>query len=558
MHIGMVIGDFYEEDRGSIYCIVLSLADKTLYVVPRYLFTDKYLREKGWSKSRVNKRKQGIGVGDLIDFESNQQLITEFEMRGRIDGPLRQLSVEPTGHLTGAFIASAVISSEKERRFVCPTLPHFEVLESKYRLFLSNVVYKCRITYELDMYNKRNHSIYACKPQIKLKFDQFIYVDSDPETWRELVFQAAWNIERNFTETIHHRYPRMCLPWHESNLVFSSECLILDDNEVFCKHLPNEKCFIGTIIPGDILFVRGRVIGCELRYCRYSKAYIVYKYYPQPEISEGIFEAPWCTSLMITEGNPMESRWNNGAIEFLGYVKLNNVNHFYCNFCIIMIRDPHNVLHGRVELGDANEMYRYEKDHTIGTRVWLRYCAEGVPIKWEIVALHEEEKCKVKHKKFKSIGLRLNRKGFVYCPHVCNFPMQICDEPELRSKVNVGDWFKFEAKFDVPQQCYIIHKVTEVVQRRRFEMLELANQDDVFAFRIPLTENFHATRALLYNKEIGFVQDTNKKITMFMCAWKESHPHNPTVPVWCTENTDPNGRLTPLRVVDIEMPEAKV
>jgi len=105
---------------------------------------------------------------------------------------------------------------------------------------------------------------------------------------------------------------------------------------------------------------------------------------------------------------------------------------------------------------------------------------------------------------FTSVGLLLNRRGTVYCPHVCNFPLQMTgwntdgknwnadfkvEYPSGfgREAMDVGDWFSFRAKFVEETQRYQIVEVFDV-EWRKYPAVQLASEKDTFAVSAPTND----------------------------------------------------------------------
>ncbi|CAK5116720.1 unnamed protein product [Meloidogyne enterolobii] len=459
-----------------------------------------------------------------------------------------------------------VISNEEVRRVHCHLFPNLKATTGKLADFLPNVCYFCIVAIKKMEENEDFKQI--CAERLKLKTIFGVKFDEESD---DFIAGAPWE-PRSVFVPVHPLYPKSALPWSDQNKVISSECVVINDKEVFVVHRPNHKGLIGFIIPGDFMYVDGRVLGCELYFCRYNMAYIVYGYYPHPLGKGGLRELAWCTPMTIGSENPMYTHWKDGGVkEFLGYVKLCRFNNFYCTFCIPLIVDPKNVLHGRVLLGDSNKMYQQEKEQNVGIRVWLKFNSDKKVFRWEITGLFDVFKTTTKqlplwarplpselegpkHHAFTSVGLRINRKGAVYCPHVCNFPMFIDSKTTNKSKISLGDWFSFNAIFDEKSKIYRILSVIKLVQHQKYLFKQIDGEEDVFMFNIPLTSNYFTSRHLLFNEEFGFVEDVDKKIIMFTIAFEETHPDTTERGVWCRENPDVENRLVPFCVVGIEDP----
>nr|CAD2165337.1 unnamed protein product [Meloidogyne enterolobii] len=459
-----------------------------------------------------------------------------------------------------------VISNEEVRRVHCHHFPNLKATTGKLADFLPNVCYFCIVAIKKMEENEDFKQI--CAERLKLKTIFGVKFDEESD---DFIAGAPWE-PRSVFVPVHPLYPKSALPWSDQNKVISSECVVINDKEVFVVHRPNHKGLIGFIIPGDFMYVDGRVLGCELYFCRYNMAYIVYGYYPHPLGKGGLRELAWCTPMTIGSENPMYTHWKDGGVkEFLGYVKLCRFNNFYCTFCIPLIVDPKNVLHGRVLLGDSNKMYQQEKEQNVGVRVWLKFNSDKKVFRWEITGLFDVFKTTTKqlplwarplpselegpkHHAFTSVGLRINRKGAVYCPHVCNFPMFIDSKTTNKSKISLGDWFSFNAIFDEKSKIYRILSVIKLVQHQKYLFKQIDGEEDVFMFNIPLTSNYFTSRHLLFNEEFGFVEDVDKKIIMFTIAFEETHPDTNERGVWCRENPDVENRLVPFCVVGIEDP----
>ncbi|KAL7073248.1 hypothetical protein ACQ4LE_007111 [Meloidogyne hapla] len=459
-----------------------------------------------------------------------------------------------------------VISNEDVRRIHCHQFPTLIATTGQLKDFIPNVCYYCTVEIE----DKKENEDFKQLPPNRLRLRGIFGVKFDAES-EDFIAGAPWE-PRSQIMSVHHWYPKTILPWSDQNKVISSECIVINEKEVFIVHRPNHKGLIGIVIPGDFMYVEGRVLGCELYFCRYNNAYIIYGYYPHPLGKGGLREQAWCTPMELGLENPMFTQWkDDGVKEFLGYVKFCRFNNFFCTYCIPLVVDPKNVLHGRVALGDANKIYEREKEQNIGIRVWLRFNSDKKVLRWEISGLFKptakqlplwarplpSELVKPKHKPFSSVGLKINRKGSVYCPHVCNFPMFLNDKTINKSKVNIGDWFSFSAMFDRNANKYRILVVIKIVQHHKFLVKQMEGEEDVFLFYIPLMANYFVSRNLLFNEEFGFVEDVDLKITTFTIALEEANPENNEKSVWCRENPDIENRLVPFCVVGIEEPEGK-
>jgi hypothetical protein len=96
--------------------------------------------------------------------------------------------------------------------------------------------------------------------------------------------------------------------------------------------------------------------------------------------------------------------------QFLGYVKLNRVNHFFRTFSIGLVVDPKNLMHGHFLLGDQNfyltdlDVDNKAADHGYGHPVWLRHLPDKRLLKWEIVELANQENKKGKGVRAKHVS----------------------------------------------------------------------------------------------------------------------------------------------------------
>ncbi|KAF7634670.1 hypothetical protein Mgra_00005918 [Meloidogyne graminicola] len=388
-----------------------------------------------------------------------------------------------------------VISNEEIRRIYCFQFPNLIATSGQIEEFIPNVCYHC--TVKIKDKKEKEDLKQISSNRLKLKRITGVKFDEEADNF---IAGAPWQPRLDLVD-VRPWYPKSILPWSDQNKIISSECIVINEREVFIVHRPNHKGFIGFIVPNDFMYVDGRVLGCELYFCRYNNAYIIYGYYPHPESKGGIRELAWCTPMDIGLENPMKTRLKPGGVkEFLGYVKLCRFNHFFCTYCIPLISDPKNVLHGRVALGDSNNAYEKEKEQNIGIRVWLRFNSEKTLFRWEIVEL------------FKATE----------------------KQPPL--------WAR---------------PLNNELEENKYVRREIDEEDD---FHIPLISNYFISRHLLFDEEFGFVEDVDLKIIMFTVAYEESHPNTfqKERNVWCRENPDIMNRLVPFCVVDILEPKGNL
>uniref|UniRef100_A0A914MJ06 Uncharacterized protein n=1 Tax=Meloidogyne incognita TaxID=6306 RepID=A0A914MJ06_MELIC len=151
-----------------------------------------------------------------------------------------------------------VISNEEVRRVHCHQFPNLKATTGKLADFLPNVCYFCIVA--IKKMEESEDFKQICAERLKLKSIFGVKFDEESD---DFIAGAPWE-PRSVFVPVHPLYPKTALPWSDQNKVISSECVVINDKEVFVVHRPNHKGLIGFIIPGDFMYVDGRVLGCEV------------------------------------------------------------------------------------------------------------------------------------------------------------------------------------------------------------------------------------------------------------------------------------------------------
>ncbi|KAL3119044.1 hypothetical protein niasHT_003827 [Heterodera trifolii] len=561
---GVVIHSFDSQNKNSAQSIVYVDHNRPLYVVPRYLFDITYLTNQGFSKSQVNKRSIELGFGANIQFESRGNQIVYFDRCSKGQDWIKmgeQLLLQEKDRrffFEDKFIdaknanillrAQGCVSDEEVRRFFCHSFHSVDSLRVPYaelQKVIPNVLYDLFVNIDLDMHGyEPNMESAHCQPTFSLSFNRW---HKALRCEFEKIRAAPWhNIPVPRITSINLRYIIRAI--NPPPAVYSLCGVLISEKEVFCPCFSDFRCVLALVMEHDVTLRIGSVLHFNMFYSFHNNFYVIYDYWHKNSTKKG-----------FGIENPMQIRLTNNGYEFLAYVKRIKFNNFYASASLPMIYDPKNILHGYFPVDDESiASSEDERFQGVGIPVWVKYLQEKAnrknPMRFEVVSIAEKEQranedgTKIKLRKclkdsFISSGFLLNRRGTIYCPHITNFPF-IWAKPD----VEVGTFFQFSAEFVKAKSRYEIQEIVKVICDCPFDVVKLTKEEDAFSFQIPLSTNFYYSTYLAVDfSRVGFVEGSDEIITFLRAVGR-------AVPIWCRENSDFHGRVTPLICMSIEQP----
>uniref|UniRef100_A0A914ICE8 p-granule-associated protein DEPS-1 third OB-fold domain-containing protein n=1 Tax=Globodera rostochiensis TaxID=31243 RepID=A0A914ICE8_GLORO len=534
---------------GGFGVVIYSFSSKNMNGAQSIVYLDHNRPlNQGYSKSQVGKRSNELGFGANIEFRSQGNQIVSFDRCSK-----GQEWVRPGEHLVrrdkdqrfffsnkctddNADILVRVmgcVSNEEVRRFYCYSFNSVDAFHVRYGELLKvvpNVMYDLFVSINLDTrgYSPEMDST-LCQPTFSLSFNRW---QRALKCKFDKIRAAPWH---NFpVPRTANTFPRYTIRANNPPpILMSLNGVLISDNEVHCPSFSDYRCVLALIMEHDVTLRVGCVLHFNMFFSFHNNFYVIYEYWHKNGKNQrfGI-------------ENPMQTRLKDHGYEFLAYVNRIRFNNFFASASLPMISDSKNLLHGYFPLGEEGiTLPEDEQVQGCGIPVWVKYLQEKAnpknPMRFDVVAIAE----KSFEKSFTSKGFLMNRRGTVYCPNIANFPFVW-----INPNVEVGTFFSFRARFNEAKNRYEIQKVEKVIKECLFDTVKLANEEDEFAFQIPLSTNFHYSTYLVVDfSSVGFVEGP-WDIAAFL------RELNRSVPVWCRENGDLDGRVTPLVCMSIEQP----